>query len=158
MKTGKIEFDDVKITSIDGSHDEGYAGTDNIFVIDFAGLRIVHFGDNGQTALTPEQLAVIEPGKVDVAISQTANNLSNMDASNNKGVKLMQQVQPKIFIPTHLDGDTMTFADKTWPGGLYSKTPVTLSKSMIPAKTTILVMGKEADFYSTFLKLQPAGW
>jgi hypothetical protein len=156
-KPGTIEFDDVKITGIAAAHDVGQMGSDHIFIIDFAGLRIVHFGDCGQAALTDDQLAVIGPGKVDVAISQTYNELSGMDASNQRGVKMMQQVQPKIFIPTHNDGDTIAYAASLWPT-TYSTKPITLRRSMIPASTTMLIMGRDATFYSTALNLEPAGW
>jgi hypothetical protein len=52
----------------------GTAG--RIFVIDIAGLRVVHLGDLGQDALTPAQLAAI--GKADVLEALLSNSFSSM--------------------------------------------------------------------------------
>ncbi len=78
-----------------------------------AGLRVAHFGDIGQKALTPDQLKIL--GKVDIAITQLANMYSDMTAQNKKGFNLMDQLKPKLIIPTHiLDPSCATIAAEKW--------------------------------------------
>jgi L-ascorbate metabolism protein UlaG (beta-lactamase superfamily) len=58
---GQMHPADVVIRGISSSYNEGDLlvpdfGTNVMYVIDMAGLRICHFGGVGQNALTPEQL------------------------------------------------------------------------------------------------------
>lgn len=156
--TGKIELPDVTITGLASAHnvsdpflDKG--GTDYIFIIDTGGLRIVHFGDIGQEALTDEQLTAI--GSVDVAITQFSNSYSNMNVNNLKGFNLMNQVKPRLIIPTHSDSATIKIAVERW-AGYYSDSPmVTLSSSALPADKSILFLGNMAVAYGTIYNLKP---
>ena len=153
---GKIELPDVTITGIASAHNsadpiQAEKATDYIYIIDVAGLRIVHFGDIGQDTLAPEQLATI--GTVDLAITQFANSFSNMNATNLKGFNLMDQVKPRLIIPTHSDNATIQIAAQRWPG-YYSDSPtVTLSAGNIPSETSILVLGILAKAYGKLYKL-----
>lgn len=59
VKTGDIKLEDVTIRGIASAHNEGDEprpedGSNYIFIIDMGGLRIAHFGDIGQDALTNE--------------------------------------------------------------------------------------------------------
>src|SRR4030042_2264343 len=68
VKIGEIKMEDVVIRGIASAHNEGHefrseGGSNYIFIVDMGGLRIAHFGDIGQDALTPEQLSAL--GKVD---------------------------------------------------------------------------------------------
>jgi L-ascorbate metabolism protein UlaG (beta-lactamase superfamily) len=155
--TGKIELPDVTITGIASGHnandpllDQG--GTNYIYIIEIAGLRIVHFGDIGQEALTDEQLAAI--GSVDLAITQFANSFSNMNATNLKGFNLMDQVKPRLVIPTHSDNATIQIAVKRWKGYYSDTRTITLSVDTIPEKTSILVLGNLAIAYSSLYGLE----
>ena len=75
--TGEINLPDVTITGIASGHNSGdplleKGGTNYIYVIDLGGLRIAHFGDIGQDALTASQLEAL--GSVDIAImNETAS-------------------------------------------------------------------------------------
>ena len=105
VKTGELKFKGITIRGIASAHNEGddfreKNGTNYIFIVDIAGLRVAHFGDIGQKVLTPEQLKIL--GKVDIAITQLANHYSDMTAVNKKGFNLMDQIKPKIIIPTHI--------------------------------------------------------
>ncbi|MFC1884531.1 MBL fold metallo-hydrolase, partial [Thermodesulfobacteriota bacterium] len=76
VKIGEIKIEDVVIRGIASAHYEGgefrsEGGTNYIFIIDMCGLRIAHFGDIGQDALTSEQITAL--GKVDIAITQLSN-------------------------------------------------------------------------------------
>ncbi len=156
-RTGKIEFPDVTVIGLASAHnandpflDKG--GTDYIFIIDTGGLRIVHFGDIGQEALTNEQLTAI--GSVDVAITQFSNSFSNMDATNLKGFNLMDQVKPRLIIPTHSDSDTIKIAVERWAGYYSDSRTVPLPTSALSSKKSILILGNMAIAYGAIYNLK----
>lgn len=156
-ETGKIELPDVNITGIAAAHnsddpilDKG--GTDYIYIIETGGLRIVHFGDLGQDALTAEQLAAI--GKVDVAISQLSNSMSDMDADNLKGFNLMEQVRPLLFIPTHSDNDTIKIAVERWKGFYSASRSITISSARLAPARSVLILGSMAVPYGKVFNLE----
>ncbi len=156
-ETGKIELPDVTITGIAAAHnsndpilDEG--GTDYIYIIQSGGVRIVHFGDLGQDALTAEQLAVI--GKVDVAISQLSNSYSDMNADNLKGFNLMQQVSPRLFIPTHSDNDSIKMSVERWKGFYSTSRTIAISSATLPAARSVLILGSMAVPYGRLFNLR----
>ena len=149
VKTGEIKLKDVTIRGIASAHNEGdefrdEGGSNYIFIIDMAGLRIAHFGDIGQEALTPKQLKAL--GKVDIAITQLANMFSNMTAVNKKGFNLIDQLQPKLIIPTHIHDPTCAkiAADK-WLGYNSYKKYLSPNIDNLPEETTIIFMGSNAN-------------
>ncbi|MBN2386689.1 MAG: MBL fold metallo-hydrolase [Anaerolineales bacterium] len=156
-ETGTLGLPDVTITAIASAHntndpiqDEG--ATNYIFIIETAGLRIVHFGDLGQEAFTAQQLAAI--GAVDVAITQFSNSYSSMDASNLKGFHLMEQVQPLLIIPTHSDSDTIAIGAERW-SGYYSETrAIVISANRLPRDTSLLILGNLASSYAALYELE----
>jgi L-ascorbate metabolism protein UlaG (beta-lactamase superfamily) len=148
VKIGEIKMEDVMIRGIASAHNEGdefrsEGGTNYIFIVDMGGLRIAHFGDIGQNALTPEQLAAL--GKVDIAITQLSNPFSGMNAGNKKGFNLMDQVKPRLIIPTHIFESTCTkMAVDKWTGYKSSKKFISISPEDLSGKTSILFMGQNA--------------
>ena len=155
---GKIELPDVTITSIPSAHNEGdemkAEGASNyIYLIETGGLRIAHFGDIGQDALTAEQLAIL--GEIDLAITQISNSYSNMNSSNQKGLNLMKQVKPHLILTTHRDTATMEQLVQEWPNGYFvSQGPAILSKDKIPDGTGLFYMGNGASAYGKVYSLQ----
>ena len=150
VKVGQIQLPGITIRGITSAHndddpfkDEG--GSNYIFIIDMAGLRIAHFGDIGQVALTPDQLQALD--KVDIAITQLANPYSGMDAQNKKGFKLMDQLKPKLIIPTHIMdyGAGAKLAAEKWESFESYKKYLSLSTDNLPTITTIIFMGRNAD-------------
>ncbi len=97
-----MNTNDFHIYTIASSH-SGDTFDDNsgniIVVFEVDGLRIAHFGDCGQTALTDEQLEKI--GSIDIAFMQFENSYSDMSVQNQKGFNILKQVNPTIVIPTH---------------------------------------------------------
>lgn len=159
VKSGEIDMADVRITGISSAHNEGDAfrpsgGTDYIYLIEVGGLRIAHFGDIGQDAFTQDQLDTF--GKIDIAITQFSNSFAQMNAANQKGFHLMQQVQPKLIIPTHIDGATMKIAAELW-GGYASPNPAPVRITDLPAQTRLLVLGSTAEMYQSDLQLDAWG-
>ena len=150
VKTGEIKLKDATIRGVASAHNEGdefrdEGGSNYIFIVDMAGLQIAHFGDIGQAALTPNQLKIL--GKVDIAVTQLANMYSGMSAADKKGFNLMDQLQPKLIIPTHiLDPTCAAIAADKWHGFNSYKKNLTLSIENMPEETTIIFMGNNANF------------
>ena len=147
VKAGEIQLPEVTLRGIPAAHSDGdpllpEGGSDYIFIVDMGGLRIAHFGDIGQLALTEEQMKAL--GQVDVAITQFENSFSQMDLVNKKGFALMQQLQPRLILQTHSSLAAMRYAASLWPL-LYSDQPyVALAADSLPQKTSLLLMGRLA--------------
>jgi hypothetical protein len=147
IKTGELTANGVKITGIAAGHNDGddflpANGSNYIFIIEMAGLRIVHFGDIGQNQLTSEQLKAI--GRVDIALTQFANSFSDMNIANLKGFNLMDQVKPKLIIPTHLNSQTAKYAVKKWQGFYGGKT-IQIGKSDLNETTKFIMLADNAE-------------
>jgi Beta-lactamase superfamily domain len=166
FETGTLTRNDVRITGIAAAHNQGDPflprdGSDYIFVVDVGGMRVVHFGDLGQDALTPEQMAAI--GRVDVAISQLGNAISDVDATNRRGFNQMNQVHPAVLIPTHVDVEVdgiavVKLAASTWKTTYTLAPSVTLTRDQLSAATTVLFMGLNAQVYAPIAKLEHSTW
>jgi L-ascorbate metabolism protein UlaG (beta-lactamase superfamily) len=150
IEEGQIQLPDVSIRGIASGHTPTSQmmpkdGDNYIFIVDMCGLRIVHFGDIGQEALTAGQLEAL--GQVDVALMQFENPYSSMNTFNMKGFKLMDQVKPRIILQTHSSYSAMDEAVKKWKA-YYAEPPViTLTREQVPADTAIVLMGSLAKDY-----------
>ena len=144
FQEGEIKQPDVAIKGIKSAHG-GTApdGSNYIYVIDMGGLRIAHFGDIGQEKLTQDQLDQL--GEVDVALTQFENSYSAMSLANKKGFNLMEQVKPKLIIPTHGNGnaEVIKYAIELWKNGYVGIGEITIGRSDLPAGggTKFLVLG-----------------
>ena len=162
ITAGKIELPDVTITSIPSAHNEGdemkaEGGSNYIYLIETGGLRIAHFGDIGQDALTVEQLATL--GEIDLAFTQLSNGYSNMNSSNQKGLNLMKQVKPHLIVPTHFDKFTLEQLIQEWANGYFiAQGPAILSKDKIPAGTGLFFMAESAIAFGKVYSLQEWKW
>lgn len=140
-KAGEISVSDTKITGIASSHDSSPIypefPSNYIYIIEMGGLRIAHFGDIGQNALSPEQLAKL--GQIDIAITQFYNGYSFMDLVNKKGFNLMSQVKPKVIIPTHSGVPETKYAMTLWKC-FYSEKPTLLFKQNLDIKETQFIL------------------
>ncbi|MFZ6028386.1 MAG: MBL fold metallo-hydrolase [Chloroflexota bacterium] len=151
----------VTIRGIASAHNEGdvfkpQGGTNYIYLIEMAGLRIAHFGDIGQKTLTEVQLEWLMP--VDVAIIQLANANSDMDAANQKAFTLIEQVDPRLIIPTHVDLDTARLAVARWPGLYHEDASLVLCGADLPGQAQVLFVGQPATTFLASLDLQPVHW
>ena len=157
VEEGEIKLPDVNIRGIAAAHNSNDTiqpkdGTDYIYIIDMAGLRIAHFGDIGQDALTAGQLEAL--GQVDVAMTQFNNSYSSMDIFNMKGYNLMDQVKPHLIFQTHTSLKATGEAVSKWKAYAVEQPQVTLSRDQIPGETTILLMGSLAVSYQNIYKLE----
>jgi hypothetical protein len=146
---GRIDFDDVTVIGIPSAHhpDDEISSvhpTNTIFLVETGGVRIAHFGDIGQAEITGEQLNLL--GRVDVLITQFANELSLMTIENLKGFHLTRQVTPRLVIPTHHAGlAALTTAQDYFPCLAQESGPISLTSDSLPLDTHFLVLGNLAS-------------
>jgi L-ascorbate metabolism protein UlaG (beta-lactamase superfamily) len=158
IEQGKIELPDVSIFSIQGSHNATpppEEGSNYIFVIDTGGMRFAHFGDLGQDSLTQAQLEAL--GKVDVAFAQLANSYSTMNISNKKGFNLMDQVKPRLILPTHIDEETTRYAVDKWNGYYWDQASLKLTSEDLGSETSFLFLGEYAKGSGTIYNVPQWG-
>lgn len=161
VREGALHTSVAKIRSIPAAHSQGdpiapEGGSDYIFVIDMGGMRIVHFGDLGQDALTPAQLKAI--GDVDVAVMQLENSFSQMDLVNQKGFRLMEQVKPRLIVETHSSLEAVQEAARRWPLLYSPASSVMVTSADLPAATSLLLLGEDGTFYAGMVKATHVAW
>ncbi len=153
-KAGKLEFSTGKVVSVPSAHSEASSdelleenGSNYIILVDLNGLTIAHMGDIGQASLTEEQLSIL--GDIDIVITQFMNPLSDMDMDNKKAFALIEQLSPKIVIPTthgRLNGDVIRHAQNLWEVYASEELSLHFEKATLPEKTTMLVWGEGVFF------------
>lgn len=158
VQTGLLEAPGAIIQGIASSHNVGdrlrsEGGTNYIYLIETGGLRIAHFGDIGQATLSDEQLTIL--GAVDIAISQINNPYSEMNAENRKGINLMDQLQPRLVIPTHSNLDTIKLAVSKWNGYYVESSGVQICESDLGQYgTKILLLGDAVETMMKYVDLE----
>lgn len=151
VKAGTIKVKDVEIIGIPASHykDTNFAdsfGTDYIFLVIIGGkFRIAHFGDIGQVLLTPEQLSVL--GKIDAAVMVLETPLSTFTAGNRNTFDMMDQLKPKLIIPTHFTEGSAEYSMKKWKSFFTTKTEIKIGSSDLNNETKFLFMGPAGEKY-----------
>ncbi len=148
-----LKLDDLSVTSIAASHSGDDVQPDpnasnHIFIIDFAGFHIVHSGSTGQTKLTDEQVAAIGRPDIAFAVLQDVSGTNHVDP-----LKQIEQMNPKLLVPTHVAFDPVQAAGKEWSGAYSEKPSVTITKDQLPTKTEMLFMGQQASTYGAVLKI-----
>ncbi len=161
VRVGEIQAAGVNIQGIAAAHnsaDKPVAenGTDYIFLIEMAGLRIAHFGDIGQDALTEEQLAIL--GRVDIAVMQFENSYSAMDTINKKGFTMMEQVKPRLIIPTHIKEAAVKLLAQKW-SVLYSEQQfITVDSAELGAATRVIFLGSKSKSWADLVGATKINW
>jgi len=96
---GKLESPIGEVTAVASEHDES-AGTERgpntIFVFDFDGVRVAHFGDFGQSELRAEQAAAI--GEVDLLIVPVGGG-PTIGATGAQAI--VERLSPRWVVPMH---------------------------------------------------------
>lgn len=131
--SGDINTEDFHIYTVASSHmrDTISDKPDNfIIVFEVDGLRIAHMGDIGQKTLTGEQLEAIGP--IDIAFMQFENQYSLMNLKNMKGFNLIEQLNPKIIIPTHYSDQDVAVFDEKYGGVTEFENVLAISKDDLP--------------------------
>jgi L-ascorbate metabolism protein UlaG (beta-lactamase superfamily) len=144
------ESGDVKVQAIASSHmDDVLDGnTNTIFVVDVAGVRVVHMGDCGQTKLTPEQLQAV--GRPDVMIHLLEDVLnSEADVGNQKAYGLLAQVAPRMVIPTHVTtAPAVKLLDASYPAEIATRDELVLTPALLGGKKRAVFMGVNREVAS----------
>ena len=161
MRAGTIEADGISVTGVPGQHNQDplLSIPNYLFLVDIGGFRIAHLGDLGQTAFTAAQLRAL--GRVDVVIGQLTNGISGIPGGSRIGIDLVNQLRPRLFIPTHLLEDpvgTAKMASAEWPAFYTTKAWITLSRQTLPETTTLVFMGDEAASYGKLTGVPVAPW
>jgi L-ascorbate metabolism protein UlaG (beta-lactamase superfamily) len=160
-KAGELTLGDTEIKSIPASHDDEAIDTsdasNHIFVIEFNGFKIVHGGSTGQTELTPDQLAAIG-GNVDVAALVLENVGGHENETNDKAIKIAQQINPRILIPTHTAAEYIQSMPKVWQATYSNNKTVTIPRDEVPTQTTVLFMGADGPLYGKYLNVPETKW
>jgi hypothetical protein len=158
VESDLLEVEDTIIQGIPSAHNVGdrlkmKGGTNTIYLIEMGGVRIVHFGDIGQESITEEQMVIL--GEIDIAITQIYNPYSDMNAENLKGIKLMEQVQPKVVIPTHLNLDTIKQAMTLWDGYRTETSIVQICETDLKGdQTKLLLVGDAVATMTKYVELK----
>jgi L-ascorbate metabolism protein UlaG (beta-lactamase superfamily) len=96
---GRLESPIGEVVAVASEHDPA-AGTERgpntIFVFEFDGLRIAHFGDFGQSALRDEQAAAIGP--VDLVFLPVGGGPTT-DAAQAR--EIVERLRPRWVVPMH---------------------------------------------------------
>lgn len=160
VSAGFLDNPGVKIQGLLSAHNAGdrfrqEGGSNTIYLIEIGGLRIAHFGDIGQNVLTDEQLEIL--GEVDIAITQLNNHFSEMSATNRKGLNLMDQLMPRLVIPTHLNLDTTKLAIAQWSGFFVDSSSIEICLADLGEPTQFLLVGDAAETMINYVELEEWG-
>lgn len=145
---GDINTEDFHIYTVDSAHssDTILDPPDNfIIVFEVDGLRIAHMGDVGQETLTDEQLEAIGP--IDIAFMQFDNSFSSMSLKNMKGFNLIEQLNPKIIIPTHYAKADLPLFDEKYGGTTEVENVLTISAEALPEDTMNVYLISNTHYY-----------
>lgn len=129
-----INTEDFHIYTIPSSHSgDTIAENGNVIIVfEVDGLRIAHMGDVGQTVLTDDQLKAL--GKIDIAFMQFENDFSDMSLENEKGFNLIEQLNPKIVIPTHYTDNALPVLEEKYGKITEVNNALSISKEDLPEK------------------------
>jgi L-ascorbate metabolism protein UlaG (beta-lactamase superfamily) len=98
-----------EVIAIASEHDE-VAGTQHgpntIFAFTFGGLRVAHFGDFGQTALRPEQLAAL--GTIDLLFIPVGGGPT---IGAEQATEIAAQLGAQVIVPMHYRTERIDFLE-----------------------------------------------
>ena len=139
---------DALVYSVPSFHDDqggtSPRGFNALFVIETCGLRIAHFGDLGQTALTEGQLRAL--GTIDILLIPVGGGPFTVNGE--QAWRITDLLRPRVVIPMHYK----TAARPTFPGTdeqpflagkasvTRSGTTVSFTRGSLPASTQVVVM------------------
>jgi hypothetical protein len=95
---------------------------------------------------------------VDIAVTQFENSFSHMDAINQKGFRLMEQVRPRLILQTHTSPAAVQHAATLWPVLVSARPSVTVTAADLPAATSLLLLRDAAAFYAGLVPAEKVVW
>ncbi len=155
---GAISLAGLRVTAVEYSDreqpvDHDYPGGE-LFVIEAAGLRIVACGDLDQAALEQDQLAAIG-SPVDVALCPIVNGGNGPDLTGKLALDVLDQMRPRLIVPTHHSVDGARAAASRWTGRYLAGPVLRIGANNLPVQPTLVFMGDQAANYAALLKLPP---
>ena len=88
-------------------------------------------------------------GKVDVAV------IGLWVDPSNKHFNIMDQVSPRLIIPTHLeDTEALQYAIQKWPSYQRQEKWLSITSDCLPVQTTFILLGYWANEYAKSLKMR----
>lgn len=103
-----FSVEDVSVIGVAASHSSDPINESRpsnvIYVYELDGIRMAHMGDMGQDELTAEQIGKL--GQLDIIFTVVTNETS-FGFATEKGIKTIQQLNPRIVIPTHYTEDVI---------------------------------------------------
>ena len=114
---GEYDVSGFSIRAIPSFHDEEQGktrGENLIFLLNAGGFHLAHFGDFGQSVLTPEQLDVL--GEIDVAFLPVGGFFT---IDGQKAAKIVGQLEPKVVIPMHYQIPGLAVSELAGPEGFF---------------------------------------
>jgi L-ascorbate metabolism protein UlaG (beta-lactamase superfamily) len=106
---GRLESPIGEVVAVASEHDAA-AGTERgpntIFVFDFDGARVAHFGDFGQSALRPEQAQAI--GQVDVLFIPVGGGATIGAA---QAAEIAARLGARLIVPMHFRTERINFLE-----------------------------------------------
>lgn len=139
---------DVRISSVlsaGGHYHLRLPQTNTIYVVEMGGLRVAHCGALAQTELSPEQESLLYD--IDILVCAFESVSGNLNIQNRDGFRLVEQIHPRLVIPTHaVSRRGMAEALRLWDGYVCRR-PLSILPSMLPEETRLLIMGADAEMY-----------
>jgi hypothetical protein len=154
---GQIRTDRVSVTGIASGYNRYETvpedSTNFIYLIEMDEMRIAILGQIGQEEFTPDQLDAL--GEIDIVLTQFVNHFSMIDTNNQIGFILMDQMKPKLIIPTfgNSNQDVIELATERWDVLAATTESVTISTSMLTNETQFLIMGSNAENIQALFEL-----
>jgi L-ascorbate metabolism protein UlaG (beta-lactamase superfamily) len=116
---GRLQSPIGEVVAVASEHDE-VAGTqrgpNTIFVFDFDGLRVAHFGDFGQRSLRDEQAAAI--GQVDLVFLPVG---AGPTIGPERAAAIVERLGPRWVVPMHYRTPRISFLDE--PDAFFERMP-----------------------------------
>lgn len=155
-RVGEIKRKDIYVRGIASNRDDKTEfldehGTNYIFLVETAGIRVANLGYIGQSKLTPEQINQL--GEVDILFLPFYNFRNGMSIYDRRGFNLVEQIHPRIVIPTGLDLETAEYAVKQWLGFYMDQMELKITHSKLPEQTSVIFMGPDAKRYGKVCKV-----
>jgi hypothetical protein len=76
-----------------------------------------------------------------------------MNPENQKGLRLMEQLKPRLIIPTHVNLDATKQAIAQWPGFFQVDPGIEICADDLGDQTQILFLGETGEKFSRYVEL-----
>lgn len=89
---------------------------------------------------------------------QFENSYSAMDTINKKGFNLMDQVKPRLILPTHVGEASVKMLGERWPSLYSDKLLVAIAPSELTSDTRVLFLGATSTALAEITNATKVDW